>query len=418
MKFSEELVWRNSIKDKTFTNVSYLDSSHTLYLGTDGTADSLTVGHLAWLVLLMRFLANGYKVFVLVGGATTMVGDPSERADERELKTIEEIRHNTESIKQQVESVFKLNNIKEKVEFVNNYDWFKDIKLLDFLRDTGKLFNVSDLVSRDFVQQRIDETGNGISFAEFSYTLIQGYDFWHLHKYHGIDLQIGGSDQWGNLLSGVGLIRKKENTEVNAMTIPLIINRSTGVKFGKSEAGAVWLDAKKTSPTDFYQFFINTNDDDVEYLMKAYTFISPEDLDMLITKHNTDPSKRLAQKELAYQVTLMVHGQEQTEIAVKITDILTGKVNLNEVNKVEAELLKNNFNISNHKPGDSILDILVETKLCSSKTEARKLLNNDSISINFKKVSEEFLTEENFVNGILLLKKGKAFKDTVVVSLV
>lgn len=418
MKFSEELIWRNSIKDKTFTDVSYLDSKHTLYLGTDGTADSLTIGHLAWLVLLMRFLANGYKVFVLVGGATTMVGDPSERADERDLKTIEEIRHNTDSIKNQVESIFQLNDIKEKVEFVNNYDWFKDINVLDFLRDTGKFFAISDLISRDFVKQRIDSAGNGISYTEFSYTLIQGYDFWYLHKYHDIDLQIGGSDQWGNLLSGVGLIRKKDNIEVNAMSFPLIINRSTGVKFGKSEAGAVWLDAKKTSPTDFYQFFINTNDDDVEYLIKTYTFIGPEELNKLINQHKIDPSKRLAQKELANQVTSMVHGQEQTEIAVKITDILTGKLNLNQITKIDSDLLKANFNTFKYELGESILDVLVETKLCPSKTEARKLLNNESISINFKKISDEFLSEDNFVDGILLLKKGKAFKDTVVLSLV
>ncbi len=417
MKFSEELVWRGSIKDKTFENVSYLDEPRSLYLGVDGTADSLTIGNLAILMLLMRFVAAGHKVFMLIGGATSLVGDPSGKLTERELKSAEEINHNTQSIKNQVESIFSKNVSGHPITFVNNYDWFKDIKLMDFLRETGKYFAISDLVNRDFVQTRIDQSGDGISFTEFSYTLIQGYDFWHLYKNHGVNLQIGGSDQWGNLLSGVSLIRKKENAEVNALTIPLVINRSTGIKFGKSETGAVWLDEDKTSPTKLYQFFVNSGDEDLDYLLKAYTFLSKEQIDELVARHNANPAIRNGQKELAYQVTKIVHGQDKADVAVKISEVLTGKFALSDLSNNEIDQLKKEINFERVSLNSSVIDILVSVGLAESKTEARKFLKDGSISINFNRIDNEIIDESKFSGGLALIKRGKAFKDTALISL-
>ncbi len=417
MKLSEELVWRGSIKDKTFTDDKYLDQPHALYLGVDGTADSLTIGNLAILMLLMRFVSAGHKVFMLIGGATSLVGDPSGKLTERNLKSVEEIRHNTESIKKQVEKIFNDNVSGHPISFVNNYDWFKDIKLMDFLRETGKYFAISDLVNRDFVQTRIDELGDGISYTEFSYTLIQGYDFWHLFKNFGVDLQIGGSDQWGNLLSGVSLIRKKENAEVNALTIPLIINRTTGIKFGKSESGAVWLDDKMTTPTMFYQFFINTTDDDLEYLVKAYTFMNKNEVDELVSRHKAEPASRIGQKELAYQVTKIVHGKNSADLAVKVSQVLTGQIPLTQLSQEEMNGLKQEVTFKQVDNNGSIIDILVDVGLAVSKTDARNLLKSDSISINFNKIDRENLTESDFLNGLALIKKGKAFKDSALIAL-
>ena len=417
MKFSEELVWRESLKDKTFTDVSYLDTPHSVYLGVDGTATSLTIGNLAILILLMRFVQAGYKVYMLIGGATTMIGDPSDKLEERKLKSADEIKLNTESIKKQVQHIFDMNVQGENVTFVNNYDWFKDIRVLDFLRDAGKMFSISELLGRDFVQQRIDENGKGISYAEFSYTLIQGYDYWYLNNKYGVELQIGGSDQWVNLLSGVSLIRKKENTEVDALTIPLIINRATGVKFGKSQAGAIWLDETKTSPTMFYQFFINTIDEDLEYLLKAYTFLDKDTIESVIIDHKQNPSSRLGQKTLAYEVTKVVHGTKNAELAIKISDILTGKLPISQISDEDRENLKKEITYSKLENNFSLVDLLVNSGLASSKTESRKLLKAGSISINFKKFENEFLQSNDFIDGYLLVKKGKAFKDSALISL-
>jgi len=253
---SDDLQWRGLIKDKTFDDVTWLDSPKTFYLGSDCSSDSLTVGNLAIFMLARRLTEAGWKTVLLVGGATSLIGDPGGKDEERNLKSREEIAANVAGIKAQVQRLFA----NQEFTLVDNYDWFKDIGYLEFLRDVGKHYSMTELVQRDYIASRMGEGGGGISYAEFSYSLIQGYDFWHLFKNHGVEMQIGGSDQWGNILSGVPLIRKKEGKEVHAFSMPLVINKTTGKKFGKSEAGAIWLDPARTSPTQMYQFWINTDD--------------------------------------------------------------------------------------------------------------------------------------------------------------
>ena len=253
MSLSEDLTWRGLIKDKTFGGVAWLDEPKTFYLGVDASADSLTVGNLAVLMLARRLIDAGWKAVLLVGGATSLIGDPGGKEEERELKSRQEVLSNVEAIKAQVNKLFAGQHFTP----ADNYDWFKDVGYLEFLRDVGKHFSMTELMQRDFITERIGEQGSGISYAEFSYSLIQGYDFWQLHKNHDVVLQIGGSDQWGNMLSGVSLVRKKEGKEAHAFSMPLVVNKATDRKFGKSEGGAVWLDPAKTSPTQFYQFWIN-----------------------------------------------------------------------------------------------------------------------------------------------------------------
>ena len=251
MTLSEELEWRGLIKDRTFTDPRWLDTPRTFYLGSDaGSSDSLTVGNLAIYMLARQLALHGWKTVLLVGGATSLIGDPGGKDEERQLKSREEVERNVAGITAQVEKLFT----GLEFEAVNNYDWFKDMGYLEFLRDVGKHYSMTELVQRDFIASRMNEGGSGISYAEFSYNLIQGYDFYWLFKNKGVELQIGGSDQWGNMLSGAPLVRKKEGKEVHALSMPLVINKATGKKFGKSEAGAVWLDPAKTSPTQFYQF--------------------------------------------------------------------------------------------------------------------------------------------------------------------
>ena len=296
MSLSEDLAWRGLIKDKTFSDLSWLDQPKTFYLGVDATsADSMTIGNLAVLLLARRLLDAGWKTILLAGGATSLIGDPKE-TEERELKPREEVIKNVEAIKAQIGQLFAGKDFTP----ADNYDWFKDVGYLDFLRDVGKNFSMSELIQREFVNERLD---SGISYAEFSYSLIQGYDYWQLNKKHDVVLQIGGSDQWGNMLSGVSLVRKKEGKEVHALSMPLVINKSTGVKFGKSEGGAVWLDPAKTTPTQFYQFWMNVDDADVEDYLKVFTLLSREEIERAVAEHQTDPSKRAAQKKLAEEVT-------------------------------------------------------------------------------------------------------------------
>ncbi len=413
MTLSDELIWRGSIKDYTFSDVNFLNKPHKVYHGIDGSADSLTIGNLAALIALLRLLKNGYQVFVLVGGATTMIGDPSDKLEERDLKSVDEIRSNLENISKQINKIFQ----GDKITIVNNYDWFKDIYYLDFLREVGKFFNLSDLVARDFIKQRIGDDNSGISYAEFSYTLIQGYDYWYLNKTYGVNFQVGGSDQWGNFISGANLIKRKEDKEVHGMTIPLIIDKSTGVKFGKSEAGAIWLDPLKTTPTAFYQFFINSSDDEVEYLLKAYTFLVKNQVEEIMFSHLQKPELRLAQTRLAYEVTTLVHGKKMADSAVKVSDILTNRVDLGEISDADINDIKDSIPTIKVSLNASILDILVQTNLSLSKTEARQLLKAGAISINFKKIDRENLTKEDFIKNILLIKKGKAFKDSILVIL-
>lgn len=408
---SQEFSWRGIVKDKTFDKLEYLDRHHRVYQGFDGTADSLTIGNLFGLITLLRFAQFGHQVFVVIGGGTTLIGDPGGKNKERPVLPIDQISHNIEKIEQQIKNIFQEVNF----EFLNNNEWLKDLKFLDFLRDFGKYINVNDLLSRDFVTQRLGDNSEGMSFAEFSYANIQAYDYWWLNNHHQIDLQIGGSDQWGNILSGVNLIKRINSQNVDAMTEPLLINRKTGQKFGKSESGAIWLDETKTSVMDFYQFFINIVDEQIDELMKFYTFYSDTEIKDIIKQHLKDPSKRYGQQILAESVTKLIHGQQKTEAAILVSDILTGKKLLKNLTQLEINLLKEQIKSFHFSEGLSILDILIKADLIKSKTEGKKLLQAGAISLNFEVIKDDIMRRNQAINHVMIIRKGKAFKDSIVV---
>jgi tyrosyl-tRNA synthetase len=302
-------------------------------------------------------------------------------------------------------------------ELVDNYDWFKDLNYLDFLREVGKHYSLTELIQRDFIADRIGEGGSGISYAEFSYSLIQGYDFWQLFKNHGAVLQIGGSDQWGNMLSGVPLIRKKEGAEAHALSMPLVINKLTGKKFGKSEEGAVWLDPAKTSPTQFYQFWINVEDANAADYLKVYTFLGKEEIEQIMEHHVSHPEERLAQTRLAEEVTKLVHGEHEMNRAKAATEILTGKRSLAEVDDSALEAVRLEIKSARLNPGSPLVEALVQTGLALSNSEARRLLAANAVYINNEPVNKENLEDVDFVNGRLLLRRGKAYKDSALIEL-
>ncbi len=410
---SEDLAWRGLIKDKTFDDPAWLDTPRTFYLGADcNSSDSLTIGNLAIYMVARRLAEAGWKTVLLVGGATSLIGDPGGKDEERALKSRDEIAANVAGIKAQVEKLFADNEF----ELVDNYDWFKDIGYLDFLRDVGKHFSMTELVQRDFISARMGEGGSGISYAEFSYSLIQGYDYWHLFKTRNVELQIGGSDQWGNMLSGAPLIRKKEGKEVHAFSMPLVINKATGKKFGKSEAGAVWLDPAKTTPTQFYQFWINCDDEGVEDYLKVYTLLDREEIERIVAEHRQNPKERIAQTRLAQEVTKLVHGAENTQLAAIVTEYLTATLRIRDATEDALEVMRKEVATAVANPGDDLLDILVTTGLANSKTDARRLLQGNAISINNVKTTKEQLEDADFQNGRLLIRKGKAFKDSALIE--
>ena len=395
MKLSEELKWRGFWNQTTFQDSKVLDGEkRTIYLGADPSADSLHIGHLSVYMMVRRFLDHGHKVVLLIGGGTGMIGDMRD-TEERQLLSPEIVAKNTEALKSQVSKLFA----GQDFEVVNNADWLSKIELIPFLRDIGKNFNMAELISRDFFKSRINN-GSGLSFAEFTYTLLQGYDFWYLYKNNGVSLQIGGSDQWGNLLSGVNLIRKKEGAEVFAMTAPLLINRSTGRKFGKSEGGALWLDASKTSPFKMYQFLLNSDDQSVFEYLKILTILSKEEIETIEKNHQENQHLRIAQKALAKNVVEIVHGEEVAKNVISATEVLFGGKAFENLNKAEIEVLKYEIPVA---PKDkTVSEILIETNFAKSRGEAKRLISANSISFNGNKLQEDIqITEKG------LLKKGK-----------
>ena len=395
MKLSEELKWRGFWNQTTFQDSKVLDGEkRTIYLGADPSADSLHIGHLSVYMMVRRFLDHGHKVVLLIGGGTGMIGDMRD-TEERQLLSPEIVAKNTEALKSQVSKLFA----GQDFEVVNNADWLSKIELIPFLRDIGKNFNMAELISRDFFKSRINN-GSGLSFAEFTYTLLQGYDFWYLYKNNGVSLQIGGSDQWGNLLSGVNLIRKKEGAEVFAMTAPLLINRSTGRKFGKSEGGALWLDASKTSPFKMYQFLLNSDDQSVFEYLKILTTLSKEEIETIEKNHQENQHLRIAQKALAKNVVEIVHGEEVAKNVISATEVLFGGKAFKNLTKAEIKVLKYEIPVA---PKDkTVSEILIETNLAKSKGEAKRLISANSISFNGNKLQEDIqITEKG------LLKKGK-----------
>ena len=395
MQLSEELQWRGFWNQTTFTNDKLIDSENfTLYLGIDPSADSLHVGHLAVYMMVRHFLERGHKVFLLVGGGTGMIGDMRD-TEERSLLSYAEIEHNKRALKAQVSQIFAGRDF----TLVDNADWLGNLELLPFLRDIGKNFNMADLIGREFFKARIDN-GKGLSFAEFTYTLLQGYDFWHLFKHHGVNLQIGGSDQWGNLVSGVELIRKKENAEVYAMTAPLLINKSTGRKFGKSEGGAVWLDENKTSVYKFYQFWLNVDDESAIEYMKIFTMLDRDTIEAIAENHAVNPGARSAQKVLAREVTDIVHGVNRRESVERVTEVLFGGGDFRQLSDDDLDALAQE--IPRVDVGVGVIEALVVSGAVTSNGEAKRLLKSGAISINGKKIAED-----QAVNATSLLKKGK-----------
>ncbi len=396
MKLSEELLWRGFHAETSIKEPADLDTrpSKKFYFGADPSADSLTIGNLAALMMCACFVRHGYQPYLLAGGATGQIGDPKENG-ERDLKSLDEVEHNKSCIAKQMQQVIRTDDL----VMVDNYDWFKNINYLSFLREVGKSFSMTQLLDRQFVQNRIGEGGSGISYAEFSYTLIQGYDFLHLYRTYGIDLQLCGADQFGNCTTGIHLIKRLENATADAWSTPLVIDPVTGRKFGKSEGNAVWLDAKKTSIFDFYQFWLNQPDKSVEYLIKIYTLLDKENIDQLMLEQKEHPERRAAQKALALGATEVVHGKDNALAIANLTERLFGG-NLTDL--AEDEIAEFGAFLACSKKGIMLFDALVETGLTSSKSEARKLAAAGAITINGEKV-----TADTQINQVALLKRGK-----------
>lgn len=411
MTLSEELTWRGFINQTTITDLSTLDDRQwTFYHGFDASADSQTIGNLASMMLDRCFLRHGHKAILLAGGATSLIGDPGGKDKERPMQSAETIAHNMSVAGEQLQRVFKGYDF----TLVNNHDWYKDMSVLAFLRDVGKHFSMTPLVQRDYIAKRLGEGGAGISFTEFSYTLLQGYDFQHLYENYGVTLQLSGSDQWGNCLSGVDLLRRVHNVEAHALTQPLVINQATGRKFGKTEEGAVWLDPAKTTPTKFYQFWVNSDDAGLESYLKVYTELDKPTIDAILAEHQANPGARSGQLRLAAAVTTLVHGEQATETAQKVTAILTGKIALGDADEATMQALRQE--IPAVKAADTISETLIAAGLAASSSEARRLFAGNAISLNGQKVTTDAFEADAFVGGRALLRKGKKFSDTALVE--
>lgn len=405
MNFFEELNWRNLVKDTTDPHalVERLKQPIVLYCGFDPTADSLHIGHLQQLLLLKRFLSQGHTVIALIGGATGMIGDPRPTS-ERSLASLEEISKNVLSIKKQIEQIL---NEDERVIVVNNYDWLSKFNVLTFLRDYGKHFNVNTMINKDIVASRLQ---HGISYTEFSYTILQAADWLHLYQNYHCQLQIGGSDQWGNLTSGTELIRKMHDTpiEVFGMTSPLI-TKADGSKFGKSEGKNIWLDSEKTNPYAFYQYWINVSDEDVVNYLKRLSFLSIDEINDLIEKVNTQPHLREAQVALAKELTELVFDKESMEMAVRISDLLFN-MEFEQLTKNEFEMAFSDAPIVELENNESILNALIKAQLIKSNRQGRDLIASGAISVNNYKVDDfnfEIKKDDAYHQSYAIIKKGK-----------
>lgn len=397
MTLSEELTWRGFVNQMTYPDIKALDKGPiSFYFGVDPSADSMTIGNLAAAMMVRHFINAGHRAYLLVGGATGMIGDPDGKRDERNLQTLDDIAKNKAAIAKQYETVFA----GQSFEIVDNYDWFKNINYLTFLRDVGKHVPLSQMLGRDFVQARLGEGGSGISYAEFSYSLIQGYDFLDLYRNKGVTLQLCGADQWGNSIAGVDLIRRIEGGEAHVYSTPLIINKATGKKFGKSEDGAVWLDPSKTSVYKFYQFWLNADDEGVVDYAKVYTLLDKDAIERMAEQAATNPGAREAQKILAYEVTKIVHGQERTDSVKKVTAVLFGGESVTDLSAEELDML--GAEIPTLPTGCSVIEALVGSGVASSNGEARRLIEGGAISVNSEKIAAD-----DTVSEISLIKKGK-----------
>lgn len=416
MNLIEELRWRGMIQDIMPGTEEQLNKEMTsAYIGFDPTADSLHIGSLVPILLLVHLQKAGHKPVALVGGATGMVGDPSGKSEERNLLSEDVLRHNQEGVKKQLMQYLDFDPSKPNAaEMVNNYDWFKDFTFLDFIRDVGKHITVNYMMSKDSVKKRL-EGDAGMSFTEFTYQLVQGYDFYWLYKNKNCKLQMGGSDQWGNIVTGTELIRRKDGGEAFAFTCPLI-TKADGGKFGKTEKGNVWLDPQKTSPYQFYQFWLNASDEDAEKWIKIFTFLSKGEIESIINDHKEDAGKRSLQKKLAEEITSFVHGKEEFEKAIETTQKLFANQNapaeslsIEDLEGMEG-VIKSDFPKEKIETGIDIVSFLAETNIFPSKGEARKTVQGGGVSINRRKVENEKLKIENSTllhNQYILVQKGR-----------
>ncbi len=418
--FIEEVTWRGMLHDvMPGTEEHLMEQMRVAYVGIDPTADSLHIGHLVGVMLLKHFQLSGHKPLALVGGATGMIGDPSGKSNERNLLDEPTLRHNQEAIRAQLSRFLDFtSDAANAAELVNNYDWMKNFSFLDFIRDVGKHITVNYMMAKDSVKKRLtSEAAEGMSFTEFTYQLVQGYDFLHLYRDKKCTLQMGGSDQWGNITTGTELVRRIASGKAYALTCPLI-TKADGTKFGKSEGGNIWLDAARTSPYKFYQYWLNTSDVDAEKYIKIFTFLSKEEIEVLTEKHREAPHLRLLQKRLAEEITVMVHSAEDLENAIKASNILFGNSTSDDLKQLDeatfldvfdgvpqAEIVRTEI-----ETGINIIDVLNEkTGFFKSNGEARRALTANSISVNREKVAEDFiLSNKDLINNqFVLLQSGK-----------
>ena len=417
--FVEELQWRGMIHDvMPDTEQHLLEQMRSAYVGFDPTADSLHIGNLVPIMLLAHFQRSGHQPIALVGGATGMIGDPSGKSNERNLLDEKTLRHNQECVRKQLSQFldFSSGAVNEAV-MVNNYDWMKEFSFLDFIRDVGKHITVNYMMAKDSVKSRLTGDGEGMSFTEFTYQMVQGYDFLHLYKERNCTLEMGGSDQWGNITTGTELVRRIGKGKGYALTCPLI-TKSDGSKFGKSEGGNIWLDAKRTSPYKFYQYWMNTGDEDAEKYIKIFTFLDKETIDSLVETHKEAPHQRLLQKRLAEEVTTTVHDKDALEKAIKASNMLFGKSTSEDLKSLDSETFLAVFEgvpqaevaMSDIENGLDIIGAMAEkTGFLKSNGEVRRALKENSISVNKEKVKEGYLvsTSDLINNQFVLLQRGK-----------
>lgn len=427
--FIEELTWRGMIHDSMpGAEEHLLEKMRAAYVGIDPTADSLHIGHLVSIMMLRHFQRAGHKPVALLGGATGMIGDPSMKSQERNLLNEEELKHNQNAIKNQLSKFLNFDTEDENAAvLVNNYDWMKDFSFLEFIRDVGKHLTVNYMMAKDSVKKRLTgENAEGMSFTEFSYQLVQGYDFLHLYNNKEVTMQMGGSDQWGNITTGTELIRRVSGGKAFALTCPLI-TKADGTKFGKTEGGNIWLDPERTSPYEFYQYWVNTTDEDAERYIKIFTFLSKEEIDTLVAAHNEAPHLRQLQKKLAEIITITVHSEEDLKTAIAASNILFGKSTEEDLRSLsvkdflavfegipQATLSKDEL-----KEGVGIIDALsAKTGFLESNGQARRELKGNAISVNKSKVKEDFtLTEEQLISDkFILLGKGKKSNYLIIVE--
>lgn len=419
--FIEELKWRGMIQDFMPGIEEHLNEEmRSAYVGIDPTADSLHIGHLVSIMMLRHFQRSGHKPYALLGGATGMIGDPSGKSQERNLLSEDDLARNQAAIKKQLSKFLAFDTSdKNSAVLVNNYDWMKEFSFLEFIRDVGKYVTVNYMMAKDSVKKRLtgEEGVEGMSFTEFTYQLVQGYDFLHLFKNNQVTIQMGGSDQWGNITTGTEMVRKMENGKAFAVTCPLI-TKADGIKFGKTEGGNVWLDAERTSPYKFYQYWLNTSDEDAEKYIKIFTFLSKEEIETLVAEHKEAPHLRRLQKKLAEEVTIMAHSQEALNTAIEASEILFGKSTADDLKKLSKSDFLDVFDgvpqatikRAEIKEGLGIVDALSgRTKFLESNGSARRELKGNAISVNKEKVGDDcVLTEENLISDtFILLGKGK-----------